>query len=100
MSEEKKPRAGDVQAAQQQQPQSLRIDVKNSPENEKIEPSRARNQDVLPGILGKQLRSAYGELLNAPVPDAITSLIEQLKSSEPNKADGSSKKPDGEESGQ
>jgi hypothetical protein len=41
---------------------------------------RARNQDVLPGILGKQLRAAYGELLNAPVPDAITDLVKRLES--------------------
>ena len=32
---------------------------------------RQRGQEVLPGILGKQLRAAYGELLNAPVPDAL-----------------------------
>lgn len=44
--------------------------------------SRARNQHVLPGILGKQLRAAYGELLNSPVPDAITELIKKLESNE------------------
>lgn len=42
--------------------------------------TRARNQDVLPGILGKQLKAAYSELLNAPVPDAITQLIKELES--------------------
>jgi Anti-sigma factor NepR len=44
---------------------------------------RARNQDVLPGILGKQLKAAYSELLNAPVPDAITQLIKELERKEP-----------------
>ncbi|HET6321874.1 MAG TPA: NepR family anti-sigma factor [Hyphomicrobium sp.] len=43
---------------------------------------RARNQDVLPGILGKQLRAAYGELLNSPVPNRITDLIKQLEGKE------------------
>jgi Anti-sigma factor NepR len=45
--------------------------------------ARARNQDVLPGILGKQLKAAYSELLNAPVPDAITQLIKELERKEP-----------------
>jgi Anti-sigma factor NepR len=44
---------------------------------------RARNQDVLPGILGKQLKAAYSELLNAPVPDTITQLIKELERKEP-----------------
>jgi len=44
--------------------------------------ARARNQDVLPGILGKQLRAAYGELLNSPVPNRITDLIKQLEGKE------------------
>ena len=44
--------------------------------------ARARNQDVLPGILGKQLRAAYGELLNSPVPHRITDLIKQLEGKE------------------
>jgi hypothetical protein len=43
---------------------------------------RQRDQNVLPGILGKQLRAAYGELLNAPVPDAITDLIKRLENQE------------------
>ena len=46
------------------------------------EPPRRRAQDALPGILGKQLRAAYGELLNAPVPDAITDLIKRLENQE------------------
>lgn len=46
---------------------------------------RARHQHVLPGILGKQLRAAYGELLNAPVPDAISDLIKKLESAQPGK---------------
>ena len=46
---------------------------------------RAPHQHVLPGILGKQLRAAYGELLNAPVPDAISDLIKKLESAQPGK---------------
>lgn len=49
------------------------------------EARRARHQHVLPGILGKQLRAAYGELLNAPVPDAISDLIKKLESAQPGK---------------
>ena len=59
---------------------------------------RARNQDVLPGILGKQLKAAYSELLNAPVPDAITQLIKQLEDKQP--APPQPDKPPREESGQ
>jgi hypothetical protein len=61
--------------------------------------SRPRNQDILPGILGKQLKAAYGELLNSPVPDAITDLINQLKSKEAEAA-AASDKPRAEEDGQ
>ena len=43
---------------------------------------RKRGQEALPGILGRQLRAAYGELLNAPVPDAITDLIKRLENQE------------------
>jgi hypothetical protein len=46
---------------------------------------RARSQHVLPGILGKQLRAAYGELLNTPVPDRIADLIKQLEGKQPGK---------------
>jgi Anti-sigma factor NepR len=63
-------------------------------------PARARNQDVLPGILGKQLRAAYSELLNAPVPDAITQLVKQLESKEPAARPQKADKPRREESGQ
>jgi hypothetical protein len=61
---------------------------------------RARNQDVLPGILGKQLRAAYGELLNAPVPDAFTDLIKRLESKEPGASPPPGKPGRDEESGQ
>lgn len=66
---------------------------------------RARNQDVLPGILGKQLKAAYSELLNAPVPDAITQLIKQLEDKEPappraDKTPPQADEPPREESGQ
>jgi hypothetical protein len=61
---------------------------------------RARNQDVLPGILGKQLRAAYGELLNAPVPDAFTDLIKRLESKEPGAGPPPGKPRRDEESGQ
>ena len=43
---------------------------------------RGGNKGALQGILGKQLRAAYGELLNAPVPDRINDLINQLKDAE------------------
>lgn len=51
-------------------------------ENSRPGRSTARNQDVLPGILGKQLKAAYSELLNAPVPDAINDLVKALKNKE------------------
>ena len=59
------------------------------------EPGRGKNQHVLQGILGKQLRAAYGELLNAPVPDRINDLITQLKDAESRQ--GAEKARDGEE---
>lgn len=40
------------------------------------------SQTVLPDILGKQLRAAYGELLSTPVPDRINDLIKQLQRQE------------------
>jgi hypothetical protein len=40
---------------------------------------RPRGQNVLPDILGKQLRAAYGELLNSPVPDRFNDLIKKLE---------------------
>jgi hypothetical protein len=58
---------------------------------------RARNQHILPGILGKQLRAAYGELLNAPVPDSISDLIRQLEGKQPGKP--ATAKPGDEEAG-
>ena len=54
-----------------------------SQEGAKAAHKRAPDQDVLPGILGKQLRAAYGELLNTPVPDVFTDLIKRLESKEP-----------------
>jgi Anti-sigma factor NepR len=63
---------------------------------------RKRGQEALPGILGKQLRAAYGELLNAPVPDAITDLIKRLEAQEAAAASGpeAPAKPLREEQGQ
>ena len=58
---------------------------------------RAPDQDVLPGILGKQLKAAYGELLNAPIPDEFTDLIKRLENKEPIER---SKKSGREESGE
>lgn len=46
------------------------------------DPQRQAPPAVLPGILGKQLRAAYGELLNTPVPDRINDLIKQLQQRE------------------
>lgn len=62
--------------------------------------SRQRGQEALPGILGKQLRAAYGELLNAPVPDAITDLIKRLESQEAATPPEAPKKPRREEQSQ
>jgi hypothetical protein len=61
---------------------------------------RQRGQEALPGILGKQLRAAYGELLNAPVPDAITDLIKRLEAQEAAAAPEAPAKPLREEQGQ
>jgi len=61
---------------------------------------KPRNQHVLPGILGKQLRAAYGELLNAPVPDAISDLIKQLEAKEAALSKSKAAKPRDGESGQ
>ena len=63
-------------------------------------PAGKRAQDALPGILGKQLRAAYGELLNAPIPDAISDLIKRLESTETNSSGAPQKKPRREEQGQ
>jgi hypothetical protein len=54
---------------------------------------RGRNQDVLPGILGKQLRAAYGELLSSPVPDAFNELIKRLENQEPRAEKAADDKP-------
>ena len=45
------------------------------------QPSRG-TQAVLPDILGKQLRAAYGELLGSPVPDRFNDLIKKLQRKE------------------
>ena len=54
---------------------------------------RGRTQDVLPEILGKQLRAAYGELLSSPVPDAFNELIKRLESQEPRADKAATDKP-------
>ncbi len=54
------------------------------------DPQRQAAPAVLPGILGKQLRAAYGELLNTPVPDRINDLIKQLQQREADAARKSS----------
>jgi len=69
-------------------PATHQPDNKTKPAAASVDPkevakgARARNQDVLPGILGKQLRAAYGELLSSPVPDRINDLIKQLEGKE------------------
>lgn len=50
--------------------------------NENEGARRGGHQEILPGILGKQLRAAYSELLNAPIPDRISDLIKQLEQKE------------------
>lgn len=69
-------------------------------QNEDSRRQRARNQDVLPGILGKQLRAAYSELLNAPLPDTINDLVERLKNQGSTTLPDATDKPRSEESGQ
>jgi hypothetical protein len=59
-----------------------------------------RAQDALPGILGKQLRAAYGELLSSPIPDAIADLIKRLESAETDDSSAPQKKPRREEQDQ
>ena len=59
-----------------------------------------RAQDALPGILGKQLRAAYGELLNSPIPDAISDLIKRLESADTKNSSAPQKKPPREEQDQ
>jgi hypothetical protein len=58
----------------------------STPEVDDDDARRGRNQHVLPGILGKQLRAAYGELLNAPIPDAIADLVKRLEHAQPGKS--------------
>ena len=53
-----------------------------SPEADATAGRRGRAPAVLPGILGKQLRAAYGELLSSPVPDRFNDLIKQLERQE------------------
>jgi hypothetical protein len=54
-----------------------------------LDGERPQGQGVLPGILGKQLRAAYGELLNNPVPDRFNDLLKKLQQSEANAAKSS-----------
>ena len=67
-------------------------DKGSSPSQDSGRP-RGRNQDVLPEILGKQLRAAYGELLSSPVPDAFNELIKRLESQEPRADKAAADKP-------
>ena len=66
-------------------PDTVAPDTVTADEGTDADGRRGRHQHVLPGILGKQLRAAYGELLNAPVPDAISDLIKKLESAQPGK---------------
>jgi hypothetical protein len=108
MSEEKKATWGSAPASQEprQEPQAssgaaqpavMASQATDADEPDTEPPARGRNQNVLPGILGKQLRTAYGELLNSPVPDRITDLIKQLETKQAGKPAGS-KSHGGEES--
>ena len=46
-------------------------------------PALITTDGVEPGILGKQLRVAYEDLVNAPVPDPIAELIKKLDKEQP-----------------
>ncbi|WP_246274192.1 NepR family anti-sigma factor [Hyphomicrobium sulfonivorans] len=60
---------------------------------------RVRDQDVLPEILGRQLRAAYGELLSTPLPDSITDLVKKLERRDPSpSATSNAKQRSGKES--
>lgn len=59
---------------------------------------RFRDQDVLPEILGRQLRAAYGELLSTPLPDSITSLVKALERREAAPQEQAKKQRSGKES--
>ena len=68
---------------------AVNVDATADPdEGSEADGRRGRNQHVLPGILGKQLRAAYGELLNTPIPDAIADLIKKLETAQPGKPAG------------
>jgi hypothetical protein len=56
---------------------------------------RAPAQSVLPDILGKQLRTAYSELLNDPVPDRFNDLIKKLEHREAEEAQSSTSQDEG-----
>ena len=82
-------------------------DEKKVPEDKQCEPTAPtkrkpgkRAQDALPGILGKQLRAAYGELLSSPIPDTIADLIKRLESAEADDSSAPQKKPRREEQDQ
>lgn len=90
MSEEKKAYMG-AAAYGASEPKQAAADGGGTPPAGKVpdeapvsteDPKRGRSQNVLPGILGKQLRAAYGELLNSPVPDRFNDLIKQLQRQE------------------
>jgi Anti-sigma factor NepR len=74
------------------------IDTGSNNSSKQAQRPRPHDQDVLPGILGKQLRAAYGELLNAPLPDQFNELIKRLESKEAGSAPTG--KPPGEENEQ
>lgn len=77
-------------------------DVKggNSKGGGKVKRRRVPDQDVLPDILGKQLRAAYSEMLSAPIPDTITDLVKHLRAQESGKDTPAVPKQEREESGQ
>jgi len=65
-------------------PAAARANARPDEESREAGPSarRAPDQAVIPGILGRQLRAAYGELLNVPVPDRFNDLIKKLQEKE------------------
>jgi len=74
-------------------------ELQQTPEGGKVR-KRAPDQDVLPGILGKQLKAAYGELLNTPIPDAFAELIKRLEGQESAERPAAPAKSRREENGQ
>jgi hypothetical protein len=104
MSDEKKTTGGKGYSTLQGQAADAPMDAAQSGRRRETKnvdtQQKPRHQHVLPDILGKQLRAAYGELLSTPVPDAINDLIKQLEAKEAAISKSKAAKPQDEENGE